>query len=190
MDDQAGRRDWACVPRSRRRRPARLFLALTFIAVGCQGWGARSERSSGGTESSGPRAPFDLARTDVCQRVPGKAVAQALGGQRADTLAFGASADQPSRCRYAIAAGESAHSTRQIYVVMLMSPEQFEKRHMQQQNPVTPIPGLGDAAYVTYAPAGERMDLYVLKRGVATIVVTGENRTALIKIAKVAVAQL
>jgi len=74
--------------------------------------------------------------------------------------------------------------------VMLMSPEQFERRHRQQQNPVTPVPGLGDGAYVTYAPAGERMDLYVLKRGVATVVVTGDNRVALIKIARVAVAHL
>jgi hypothetical protein len=73
---------------------------------------------------------------------------------------------------------------------MLMPPAPFETRHAQQQNPVTPVSGLGDGAYVTYAPAGERLDLYVLKRSLATIVVSGENRVALIKIAKVAVSHL
>ena len=185
--DQTGTRVNGFVSRSRLRA---VLLTLAVVSVGCPGWGARSGRSGDETEASGPRPTLDLAKTDVCQRVPGKAVAQALGGQRADTLAFGASADQPSRCRYAVAVGEGERGTRQGYVVMLMSPEQFERRHRQQQNPVTPVPGLGDGAYVTYAPAGERMDLYVLKRGVATVVVTGDNRVALIKIARVAVAHL
>jgi hypothetical protein len=187
MDGQTGRHGSTFSSRSRLRP---ILLTLAAFAVGCAGWGARSGQSGGETEQSGPRPILDLAKTDVCQRVPGKAVAQAVGGQRADTLAFGASADQPSRCRYAVAVGEGERGARQVFVVMLMSPEQFERRHMQQQNPVTPVPGLGDGAYVTYAAAGERMDLYVLKRGAATVVVTGENRIALIKIARVVVAHL
>jgi hypothetical protein len=188
MDGHVAARAWALVSRS--GRAARLVLAIALAAVGCRGQGPAAGSSGSETESSGPRSPLDVATVDVCRRVPGKAVAQALGGQRADTLAFGASADQPSRCRYAVTLGDGERSARQAYVVMLMAPGQFEMRHAQQQNPVTPIPGLGDAAYVTYAPAGERMDLYVLQRGVATIAVTGENRTALIKIAKVALAHL
>jgi hypothetical protein len=174
----------------RLRQAASLSLALVLGAVACHGLGSRAGRAGGETDSSGPRSALDLATTDVCRRVPGKAVAEVLGGQRADTLAFGASADEPSRCRYSVAIGDSERGTRRVYVVMLMPPEQFEKRHAQQQNPVTAIPGLGDGAYLTYAPAGERMDLYVLKRGVATIVVSGENRIALVKIGKVAAARL
>jgi hypothetical protein len=175
---------------SRLQHAASLSLLLALGTVGCHGLGSRSSRSGGATDSSETRSALDLAAVDVCQRVPGKAVAQALGGERAETLAFGASADQPSRCRYSVAVGEGKRSSRQAYVVMLMPPDQFEKQHAQQQNPVTPVAGLGDGAYATYAPAGERMDLFVLKRGVATIVVSGENRIALIKIAKVAAGHL
>lgn len=173
------------------RRHARLFLAIALVAVGCRGaGGSGSGRASSDAAAAGGGSLLDLSTVDVCQRVPGKAVAQALGGQLADTLAFRASVDQPSRCRYSISSGDSARSIREAYVVLLLPPQEFEARRMHQQNPVTPISGLGDAAYVAYAPVGERTDLYVLKRGQATIEVTGENRTALLKIAKVAVAHL
>ncbi len=170
------------------RRHARLLLAIVLVAVGCRGTGGPGSGRAGGDTAGG--STLDLSTIDVCQRVPGKAVAEALGGQLADTLAFRASADQPSRCRYSIGSSDSARSMRQAYVVLLLPPRDFETRRMQQQNPVESIPGLGDAAYVTYAPAGERTDLYVLKRGKAAIQVTGENRAALVKIAKVAVAHL
>jgi hypothetical protein len=168
-----------------------LLMAIAVAVLGCRGTGSsRSGQSAGEPASSGARASLDPATVDVCERVPGKAVAEALGGKLNDALSYRASEQQPSRCRYSITLGAGAGSANRTFIVWLLTPEQLEARSRRQDNPMTPVSGLGDVAFLTYAPVGERRDLYVLKRGVAAIEVTGEDRGALIKVAKVALAQL
>ncbi len=162
-----------------------VVLAALVTVAGCQGFG-RSGAQSGQRGAGAAAKPLDLATVDVCERIPGKQVAEAVGGQSAEVLSFRGSGQQLPRCRYAVSGG----AQRQVYVLWLLPPAEFDALRLQQQNPVTAVSNLGDGAYVTFIAGSQRTDLYVLKRGVATIEITGDDRAAVTKIARLALGRL
>jgi hypothetical protein len=172
-----------------RSRLAVLLIALLATA-GCQGFG-RSGSGSGrpGAKEAGQLPPLDLATVDVCARIPGPMVAEAVGGQRAEILSFRGSGQQHARCRYSVTGGPSA-AKAQVFVVWLLPAAEFDALRLQQENPATPVANLGDGAYVSTIAGTQRSDLYVLKRGVATLEITGDDRRAVTKIAKLALTRL
>jgi hypothetical protein len=168
-------------------RRAALLMAL-LVTAGCQGLGRpggqAGQRGTGGAEKT---SAVDLATVDVCSRIPGPQVAEAVGGQRADVLSFRASEQQSPRCRYSVVGGKGGS---QVFIIWLMPPTEFDRLRFRQDNPVTPLSNLGDGAYVTVIGGAQRLDLYLLKRGVATIEITGDDRPAVTKIARLAFARL
>ncbi len=170
---------------------AALVVLLAAAPFACRrGQGAPAGETSASAEAAAPGEPIDTSALNVCQRVPGKEVAQALSGELSGVLPFPASDEQPARCRYAVKLSASGRSTERAYIVYLMTPSDFDKRRVQVANPMTPVPKLADVAYVTYAPAGEAATLFVLKRGTAAIEIMGEDRAQLVKIARVVLAHL
>jgi hypothetical protein len=167
-----------------------LFVGALLGVSACQGRPASGPSPAGGSAAAGgAAAPIDLATVDVCQRVPGEEVARAVGGKLVEVLPFRGSEQQRSRCRYSIAPA-TGQGARRIFVVWLMASSEFDALRRAQDNPTSAVPNLGDNAFISFAPGGQHFDLCVLKRGVATIEVTGEERASAIRVGRVALAHL
>jgi len=182
--------------RSRLRRAlavgpvACLLIGVLVGAIACQRrTTSNAPAGEGSGATGGSTAPMDLAAVDVCQRVPGEEVARAVGGKLAEVLPFRGSDQQGSRCRYSIVPA-NGQGARRIFVVWLMAAREFDALRRSQDNPTSAVPNLGDNAFISFTPGGQRFDLCVLKRDVATIEVAGEERTAVIKVARLALSRL
>jgi hypothetical protein len=127
----------------------------------------------------------DYTKFDVCQAVPGEAIARALGGKLVQTRPF---FDKSfSRCTYfVIPAGSDKQAG---YAVWISPPEDFEDLKKVNDRPLTTLSGLGDAAY-TYRDEDGRYKINVLKRGDLMFHATADTPEAARKVADAVVAVL
>jgi hypothetical protein len=135
-----------------------------------------------------PKLPADVATADVCTVVPGADVARALGGSLAAARLVrpdGAHA----RCVYTVAlAGPQTGS--EAIVLWLHAAGDFEELRRYQDDPVSAVEDLGDAAFIAFHKDEGRFDLFVLLRGVATLEVTGPSAASVRKVAAAAIERL
>lgn len=133
-----------------------------------------------------PQAHRDYATLNVCQVVPGEAIAGALGGTFAEARPF---ADKSfSRCTYFIV--PSGGSQRMGYVVYLQPAEDFEGLKKYIDDPIIPIAGLGDGAYMFHDTGDGRFKIHVLKRGDVMVEANADSEASARKIAGAVVAVL
>ena len=133
-----------------------------------------------------PQANRDYATLNVCEVVPSEAIAPALGGTLAEARPFGDKSF--SRCTYFIV--PSGASQGMGYVVYLQPADDFEGLKQYIEDPITPISGLGDAAYIFHDSGDGRFKIHVLKRGDVMIAASGDSAAAARKIADAVVGVL
>jgi hypothetical protein len=132
------------------------------------------------------QAPADYTKYNVCEVVPGEAIARAIG---AKLIATRPTFDKKwSRCRYVVAA---SRPDEQLGVLVWLSPvADFEEIKPFIAEKITPVAGLGDGAYIFQDKGDGRFKIYVLLRGQQTIQATGDTPELARKIAETAVAAL
>ena len=151
-----------------------LALALGLGSWGCGGGGDAAEEAPAGAGDMGEAqeqmetsAGRDLSAVDVCTLVPAEAVATAMGEKSSAAPTNYDPGFEGKGCRY--------KSGQRYAEISLLPPGEFEfKRGMTPKERVHPLEGLGDAAY--WDDRTDRMDVYVLKGGDATIWVRFQDR--------------
>ena len=133
-----------------------------------------------------PQARRDYAALNVCEIVPGEAIARALGGTFAEARPFGDKSF--SRCTYFVV--PSGGGQRKGYVVYIQPAEDFESLKRYIEDPITPIDGLGDGAYMFHDTGDGRFKIHVLKRGDVTIEASGDSEASARQVAGAVVAVL
>jgi hypothetical protein len=105
------------------------------------------------------RQTRDYTKFNVCEFIPGDAIARAVGARLTQTRP---TFDKNwSRCAYYVT---DANGKPNGYVVWIQPAEDFEELRKLIEKPITPVSGLGDAAYV-FQDDDRRFKLNVLKRG-------------------------
>jgi hypothetical protein len=128
----------------------------------------------------------DFATLNVCQLVPGEAIARALGAKLVEARPV---ADQTlPRCRYSVLPAGS--DSQRGYVVWIQQPEDFEELKKVISDPITTVSGLGDGAYLFRDKGDGRFKIHVLKRGDLMFEATGDSAASARKVADAVVAQL
>jgi hypothetical protein len=163
-----------------RTRAASLISAALLSAV----WPMAAAQTPGSATAAKPR---DFAKTDVCQLVPGEAVARALGMKLADAQSFVDPGGAFARCTYLVVPIVDAGDLRKGYSVWLQPAGDFERLKASSQGPTSPVPDLGDTAYLFQDPGDGRVKLRALKKGDAVLMVTADTAEAARRIAEVAV---
>jgi hypothetical protein len=132
------------------------------------------------------QAPRDYAKYNVCEAVPGDAIARAVGGQIVTTRP---TFDKNwSRCLYMVTTPGS--DQQRGYTVWLAPPADFEDMKPYIEEKITPVPGLGDGAYIYRDKGDGRFKIYVLMRGQQTISTTGETTESARHVAEAVIAVL
>jgi hypothetical protein len=140
--------------------------------------------SAGQAPASQP--PRDWTRLNVCQLVPGDAVARAVGATLNEARPF---YDKGfSRCTYLV----TLKSTNKPagYVVWMQPEADFEGLKAFTESLLTPVQGLGDGAYSFEDKEYSRFKIRVLKRGDLMFEATGDSAASARKVADVVVAHL
>ena len=128
----------------------------------------------------------DWAKLDACRLVPGEGIARALGGKLTGTRPF---ADKSvSRCTYFVV--PAGREKPLGYTVWLQAAADFEELKKYIDDPISPVNGLGDAAYLFHDKGDGRFKIHVLKRGDLMFEATGESAESARKVAEAVVAQL
>jgi hypothetical protein len=123
------------------------------------------------------RQARDYTKFNVCEFIPGDAIARAVGARLTQTRP---TFDKNwSRCAYYVT---DATGKPNGYVVWIQPAEDFEelKKHIAQ--PITPVSGLGDAAYL-FQDDDHRFKLNVLKRGDLMFQATADTQESARKVA-------
>ncbi len=141
------------------------------------------------TPATAPK-PRDLARTDVCQLVPGEVVARALGMKLADAQSFVDPGGKFTRCTYLVVPIVGASDLRKGYSIWLQPVSDFESLKASSAGRISPVPDLADAAYIFKDPGDGRVKLRSLKKGDAVLMVTADTAEAARRVAEAAVASL
>lgn len=137
-------------------------------------------------QSREPQKPRDWTTFNVCQLVPGEAVAKAVAAKLNEVRPF---FDKTfSRCTYLVTL--TATNKPAGYVLWMQPEADFEDLKKETQAPLTPLTGLGDGAYIFQDKGDGRFKLRVLKRGDLTFEATGDSAESARKVAQVAVAYL
>ena len=143
---------------------------------------------SAGTAAA--QTPRDLKTMNVCQVVPGDAVATAVGGKLAETRPFTPKPPTFTRCTYFVDVPGTARSNRKGYTLWLYPPADFEELRKYTDGKITEVPGLADGACEFHDPGDGRFKIPVLKRGDVGVEATADTADAARKVAGVAVAWL
>jgi hypothetical protein len=151
-----------------------LVLMLGLGSWGCGGGGDASDEAPADADASGEAAQEspvpagrDLSSVDVCTLIPAEAVAKGMGEEPAAAPTNYDPGFEGKGCRY--------RSGRRYAEISLLPPGEFDfKRRMTPKERVHPLEGLGDAAY--WEDDVDRMELYVLKTGDATIWIRFQDR--------------
>lgn len=151
------------------------LLLAAFVTLG---------RSSDQPSGRPPQPARDYTRFDVCQLVPGDAVARAVGATLTQARPFFDAAF--SRCTYLIVGADGKPGG---HVVWVQPASDFEELRKVHEKPVTPVNGLGDAAYMFRDEDG-RFKIYVLKRNDLMFQATGDTADSARKVADLVVAIL
>jgi hypothetical protein len=151
-----------------------LVLMLGLGSWGCGGGGDASDEAPADAGAAGETAEEspvpagrDLSSVDVCTLIPAEAVAKGMSEEQAAAPTNYDPGFEGKGCRY--------RSGRRYAEISLLPPGEFEfKRSMTPKERVHPLEGLGDAAY--WEDDVDRMELYVLKTGDATIWIRFQDR--------------
>jgi hypothetical protein len=101
----------------------------------------------------------DYTKFNVCEFIPGDAIARAVGAKLSQSRP---TFDKNwSRCAYYVT---DANGKPNGYVVWIQPAGDFEELKKHIDKPITPVSGLGDAAYV-FQDDDRRFKLNVLRRG-------------------------
>lgn len=137
------------------------------------------------SETQAIQQPRDWTTVNVCQLVPGEAVARAVAGTLTEARPF---QDKIiSRCTYLVTL---ANGKPAGYVVWMQPETNFEELKKYTESPLTPVAGLGDGAYIFQDKGDSRFKLRVLKRGDLMFEATGDSAESARKVADVVVAHL
>ena len=156
-----------------------MFGALLFVLN-------TIEPFTAGRQARGAGTPRDWTTFNVCQLVPGDAVAKAVAAKLNEARPF---YDKTfSRCTYLVTLTTTNKPTG--YVVWMEPEANFEELKKEAQSPLTPVVGLGDAAYMFQDKGDGRFKLRVLKRGDLMFEATGDSAESARKVADVVVQYL
>ncbi len=135
---------------------------------------------------SPPQTPRDWMTFNVCQLVPGDAVAKAVAAKLNEARPF---QDKTfSRCTYLVTL--AATNKPAGYVVWMQPEANFEELKKYAESKLAPVNGLGDAAYIFQDKGDGRFKIRVLKRGDLMFEATGDSAEAARKVADVVVGYL
>ena len=162
-------------------------IAAAALSAYAEGSGETSPKhSEGGSASVRAQASRDYTKFNVCEAVPGDAIARAMGGRIVTTRP---TFDKNwSRCLYMVTTPGS--DRQRGYTVWLAPPPDFEDMKPYIEEPITPVAGLGDGAYIYRDKGDGRFKIYVLMRGQQTISTTGETAESARKVAEAVLAVL
>jgi hypothetical protein len=123
------------------------------------------------------RQPRDYTKFNVCELIPGEAIARAVGARL--TQSRPTFDENWSRCTYLVT---DASGKPNGYVVWIQPAEDFEELKKYNDKPLSPVSGLGDAAYM-FQDDDRRFKLNVLKRGDLMLQATADTPESARKIA-------
>jgi hypothetical protein len=132
----------------------------------------------------------NLSGVNVCQMVPGEAVAKAVGGTLAEARPIVAKDSTLPRCVYQVVVPQGAATARRAYVIWAYPPGDFQSLRRYTEGKVSDVPGLGDGAYAFKDPGDGRFKIRVLKSGDVTIEATADTADAARRVAEAALASL
>jgi hypothetical protein len=126
----------------------------------------------------------DFTKVDVCQLVPGPAVATALGGTFASSLRR--TGPGTSGCAYTM---NLPDGRQDVVLIWLAPPEQYDMLKTLEDGPVETLAGLGDDAYGRQETS-EVAKVHAVRRGEASIDATASRVSDARKLAEVALAHV
>jgi hypothetical protein len=132
----------------------------------------------------------DLSTLDVCVLVPGDEVARAVAATLQETKRFNSPDGDIARCVYIVTPTGNDGSAPRAFAVELEPPSNFTEVRPYVDEPTQDIKGLGDGAWASRDPDIGRFRLWVLRRGVATLYLTGDDEDELRKIADLVLSKL
>jgi hypothetical protein len=145
-----------------------------------------SRTPSAAVTTSTQPGPASFERVNVCERVPGEAVATAVSGKLIDVRPVNTSGMTAARCVYGI----TIEGTRRAFVLWVSPSNEYEGLRQAADGPVTPVSGVGDAAHQTFDAETKRYWLRAMKAGKATVQVSGERPEQVRAIALLALGKL
>ena len=119
----------------------------------------------------------DYTKFNVCEFIPGDAIVRAVGAKL--TRTHPTFDENWSRCAYYVTGADGKPNG---YVVWIQPAGDFEELKKYIDKPITPVSGLGDAAYVFQDDDG-RFKMNVLKRGDLMFQATADTRESARKVA-------
>lgn len=115
--------------------------------------------------------PASFEKIDVCARVPGAKVAEAVKGRLLDARPINMAGLTAGRCVYGVEIAGARHAI----VLWMNPPDDYEGLRKAAEGAVTPISGVGDMAHQTFDADTKRYWLRAVARGRAAIQVSGER---------------
>jgi len=168
--------------RVRRVAVGRVGLVLSVLLFG----GNSIMRLSADSQARASQTPRDWTTFNVCQLVPGDAVARAVAAKLNEARPF---YDKTfSRCTYLVTV--TATNKPAGYAVWVSPEADFEELKRHTESPLTVVTGLGDAAHMFQDKGDGRFKIRVLKRGDLMFEATGDSADAARKVAAVVVEHL
>jgi len=140
--------------------------------------------------AAGGAGPLDLATLDVCALVPGEEVAQAVAATLQETKRFNSPDGDIARCVYIVAPPDDGGSKARAFAVELEPPSSFAEVRPYVDEPTRDVAGLGDGAWISQDPDTGRFRLWVLRSGIATLYLTGDDEGELQLIAGLVLSKL
>jgi hypothetical protein len=140
--------------------------------------------------ASDATAPLDLTTLDVCALVPGAEVAAAVAASLQETKGYNSPDGDIARCVYIVAPLEGNGSKPRAFAAELEGASSFAEVRPYVEEPTRDVEGLGDGAWTSRDPDTGRFRLWVLRRGVATLYLTGDDEAELRMIAKLVLSKL
>lgn len=119
--------------------------------------------------------------THLCQIVPGETVAQAVQGKIMETKAA------EGRCVYIVTMPEGRGTA--AFVIYRHGADDYQGLRDAQEGEITKIDDLGDEAVLAFDKEAERYWLLVVKRGLVTLQVSGNNPDQVRQVAAAALPQ-
>jgi hypothetical protein len=140
--------------------------------------------------AAGGAGPLDLATLDVCALVPGAEVAQVVAATPQETKRYNSPDGDIARCVYIVAKPDDGGSTARAFAVELELPSNFAEVRPYVEEPTRDVEDLGDGAWTSIDPDTGRTRLWVLRSGIATLYLTGDDEGELQLIADLVLSKL
>ena len=133
---------------------------------------------------------LDLMTLDVCTLVPSAEVAGAVGATLQETKRYNSPDGDIARCVYIMGPSADDGAQPRAIAVELESPSSFTSVRPYVEEPIRDVAGLGDGAWIYRDPETGRLRLWVLRRGVATLYLTGDDENELGPVAELVLSKL